>query len=174
MGDGPVANEVRRNEDCFWAQTLGPDRGHRRTHAKTPRLVGSRTDDGPVSPPCDYNWFATQLGIVALLHRGIERVHIHVNDLANHDVAIHHRLGFTKKRKLAVFGESITLERPARFSDADFMAEWATLPRGPIGRKRSAFFFAFGQIDSSCTISSSININLASPHHPQSTKAHFW
>jgi hypothetical protein len=22
MGDGTVANEVRRNEECFWAQTL--------------------------------------------------------------------------------------------------------------------------------------------------------
>ena len=36
-------------------------------------------------------------------------------------------------------------------SDADFMAKWATLPQGPISRKRSAFFFASGQMASSWT-----------------------
>jgi hypothetical protein len=103
MGDGPVANGVGRNEDHIRTQTVSPDRRDCRTHAKTPRLVGSRTDDGSVPPPCDYNCFAAQLGIIALLHRSIERVHIHVNDLANHEVVI--MIGLDLRGELEQFGE---------------------------------------------------------------------
>jgi hypothetical protein len=45
--------------------------------------------------------FPAQPGIVALLHRGIKRVHIHVNDLTNHDVAI--MTGLHLRRELEQF-----------------------------------------------------------------------
>jgi hypothetical protein len=65
-----------------------------------------------------------------------------MNDLANHDVAIMIELDL--RGKLGSFGESL-LELSAVSSDADFMAKWATLPRGLIGRKRSAFSLRSGR-----------------------------
>jgi hypothetical protein len=95
-----------------------------------------------------------------------------VNNLANHDLAIHRKLGSTKKRKLAVFDESITLELPVA-SQMSIFGQLGNTSTGADWPETISLFFAFVQMDSSCTISSSININLASPQHPPKQEGSF-
>src|SRR5258708_37573727 len=46
-------------------------------------FVRSSANDGPISPPRHDDGFAAQLRVVPLLDGGIERVHVHVDDLAD-------------------------------------------------------------------------------------------
>src|SRR5690606_26622948 len=81
--DRLVAREVRRHEYRLRAQPLGPRRRHRRTYAVASRLVGGRAHDRPWTAPGHHHRAAAQRRIVALLHRGVERVHVDVDDLAH-------------------------------------------------------------------------------------------
>ncbi len=82
-GDGPIAGEVRGQEDCVWAETFGPNSGHGGTHAELSSFIRSGAHYGAIPAPRDDNGFATQLRIVSLLYGRIKRIHIDVNDLAS-------------------------------------------------------------------------------------------
>jgi hypothetical protein len=61
---------------------LGGDRGHRRPHPELARLVARSGDDPALPGPAHGDWFAAQVGIVPLLDRRIEGIHIDMDDLA--------------------------------------------------------------------------------------------
>jgi hypothetical protein len=60
---------------------LGGDGRHRRPDAKLARLI-TRGGDDPRSRSADGDRLSAQLGIIALLDRCIEGVHVDMNDLA--------------------------------------------------------------------------------------------
>src|ERR1700761_4321054 len=82
LGDSTVAGKIRGHKHCFWTQPLGSYSRHRGANPKTPRFVGSSADNRAVTLPGDNDRLAPQAGVVALLDRGIERVHINVDYLA--------------------------------------------------------------------------------------------
>src|SRR5262249_32981261 len=81
--NGLVAHEIRRHEHRVRAQPLGAHRGHGRAHAVAARLVGGRAHHRAQAAPGHHHGAAAQGGIVALLHRGVERIHVDVDDLAH-------------------------------------------------------------------------------------------
>ena len=80
--DGLVAAEVRRHEHRLRTQALGAQGRHRRAHAELARLVGGRADHRAGAAPGHHHRAAAQRRVVALLHRRVERVHVHMDDLA--------------------------------------------------------------------------------------------
>jgi hypothetical protein len=68
---------------AFGAEAFGAQGGHGGTHAEAASFVGGGADDGAVAQPGDDDGLAAQLRIVALLDRGVEGVHVDVDDLAN-------------------------------------------------------------------------------------------
>jgi hypothetical protein len=86
-GDCAIASEVRRDKDCFGAEPFGTAGRHGRVNPKTPRFIGSSTHNGAITAPRDDDRSSAQARIITLLDRGIERVHIYVNNFANHDSA---------------------------------------------------------------------------------------
>ena len=72
---GRVAARVR-------ALPQGGARGHGRPHAEPPRLIAGRGDHAARSGVAYGDGAAAQGGIIPLLHRGEEGVHIHMDDLA--------------------------------------------------------------------------------------------
>ena len=81
--DGSIASEVWRDEDGGGAETLGADGGHGGAHTEGSGFVGGCADDGAVAAPGDDYGFAAESWVVALLDRGIEGVHVDVNDFAD-------------------------------------------------------------------------------------------
>ena len=81
LRDGLVDVETRRNEDQVGAQPPRRHGGKGRAHAVGTRLVAGRRDHAarPVVPHGDRT--APQGGVVALLDRGVEGVHVDVYDL---------------------------------------------------------------------------------------------
>ncbi len=77
-----IAVEVRRHVDGLRAQAFGADGGHGRMNAEAPRLVGRRANNRARPGPGHHHGLAAQVGIVALLHGRVERVHVHMHDLA--------------------------------------------------------------------------------------------
>ena len=75
-----VVLEAVRNDDQIRAQPPGAHHRHRRVDPEPPRLVGRRRDHAPASGPTDHDRTPTQGRIVALLDRGVERVHVDVQD----------------------------------------------------------------------------------------------
>jgi hypothetical protein len=51
-------------------------------------LVRGRTNDGTRAAPGHHDRLATQLGIIALLDRSVERIHVYMEDLSNHPLMI--------------------------------------------------------------------------------------
>ena len=83
IGCCPVAGEIRRDHDELGAEPHRSRHGHRRAHAERSGFVaGSRDDATPVRPTADGNRLSAQRGIVPLLDRRVERVHVHVDDSA--------------------------------------------------------------------------------------------
>src|SRR5699024_9927889 len=58
-------------------------RRHGRVHAVGARLVARRHHDRARAAPGDDDGFAAQARIVTLLHGSVERIHVHMNDLAH-------------------------------------------------------------------------------------------
>src|SRR6202140_1975322 len=77
-----IPDEVGRYKDRIRAHSFGANRRHSRAHTEPPCLIGGGANNGAVALPCDDHRLATETGIVALLHGGIERVHIDMNDLS--------------------------------------------------------------------------------------------
>ena len=73
--------EARRHEDQVRAQTPRGHGRHRRTDAEFAGFVAGGGDDAAFPGAPDRDRTPAQGGIVALLHRGEERVHIDVDDL---------------------------------------------------------------------------------------------
>ena len=83
LRDGLVAREVGRHEHGIGTQAFGARGRHRRAHAEHARLVTCGADDRALPAPGDDDGPAAQRGIVALLDRGVERVHVDVDELAH-------------------------------------------------------------------------------------------
>ena len=81
-GDGAVAEEVGGDEDGVGAEALGAEGGHGGADAEAAGFIGGGADDGAVAAPGDDDGFAAEGGVVALLDRGVEGVHVDVDDLA--------------------------------------------------------------------------------------------
>src|SRR6266849_6166821 len=81
--DGPIACEIRRDEDCTRTQAVCPYCRHGRAYAETPGLVRSRAYDRAVALPSDNHRLAAQSRIVALLDRSVKRVHVDIDDFSH-------------------------------------------------------------------------------------------
>ena len=74
--------EARRHEHELRAHPPRRHRGHRRAHAETPRLVARRRHHAAFAAPADRHRPAAQRRVVALLDRGVERIHVDMDDPA--------------------------------------------------------------------------------------------
>ena len=81
LGDGAIGIEARLDEDEPGAAALRARRGHGRADAIVARLVARRSDHAAHSA-ADRDRLAAQRRIVALLDRGVEGVHVDMDDLA--------------------------------------------------------------------------------------------
>src|SRR5690606_7157001 len=95
LRDRGVDVEPGLAEDQVGAQSPGRQRGHRRAHAELARLVARGRNHAASARPADRHRLAAQLGIVALLDAGEERIHVDMDDLAQAErgflVVIHGR-----------------------------------------------------------------------------------
>ena len=80
--DRAIDVEARRHEHQLRTLAHGRGRRHRRSNAEGARLVARRGDYAPFGAVADSDRTAPKLGIVALLDRRIEGVHVDMNDLA--------------------------------------------------------------------------------------------
>ena len=80
---GLVHLEPWADEDEVGAAPDRGDRGHRRSHAERARLVTRRRHHAARPAATDCHRLAPQRRIVALFDRGVEGVHVDVNDLAH-------------------------------------------------------------------------------------------
>jgi hypothetical protein len=82
--DARVLLHVRTHVDAVRARLPGLRDRHRAADAEAARLVGCGGDDAPAAALAGIGAYddraAAQLGPVALLDRGVERVHVHVED----------------------------------------------------------------------------------------------
>ncbi len=63
-------------------ELVGLGRGHGGVDAVDPGFIGAGGDDTPAARRAsDDNGFSPEGGIIPLLHRGVEGVHVHMNDL---------------------------------------------------------------------------------------------
>jgi len=86
IGRRLVAGEVGTDDEEGGAEAHGAGHRHRRVDAEGARLVAGRGDHAPpLGPSAHGERLAAQRGIVALLDRGIERVHVDVNDPSDHE-----------------------------------------------------------------------------------------
>ncbi len=112
LEDGPglarVLLHVSAQEDEVRAQAPRLVARHRRVHAEDPRLVARGRHDAPRPLRRRPRALAAQLGMVALLDRGVERVHVRVEDAARASAA---------RRRRRTFGgaeERVDGEHPVR------------------------------------------------------------
>ena len=73
-----------RHEDEVGAEALRLDRRHSRTDTEAARFVASGRHDTTHIAVAYGDGFALKLGVVALLHRGIEGIHVDMYDFAVH------------------------------------------------------------------------------------------
>ena len=73
-----------RHEDEVGAEALRLDRRHSRTDTEAARLVASSRHDTTHIAVAYGDGFALKFGVVSLLHRGIEGIHIDMYDFAMH------------------------------------------------------------------------------------------
>ena len=82
-GDLPVSAEVRGCPDRLGAQPQCRSHRHGRAHPEGTGLVRGRGDHAsPFGIAADYDGPSPEARVVPLLHGGVERVHVDVNDLA--------------------------------------------------------------------------------------------
>jgi len=78
-----VARHPGPEENGLGAELLRPDAGHGRVDAKGSRLVGTGRDHAPtLGRAADNHRQAAQFGAIPLLDRGVEGVHVDVDDFA--------------------------------------------------------------------------------------------
>ncbi len=78
-----VLAEVGTHDDELRTQPHGPRHRQRRPHPESSRFVARRRDDAAAfRAPADGNRPSAQRRVVPLLDRRVERVHVHVKDLA--------------------------------------------------------------------------------------------
>ena len=79
-----VAVEAGPDDDAIGTLAHGGGHGHRRVHAKPPRLIGRRGHHAPTLRPTTHqHGQAAQLRVIQLLHGGVEGVQVGVDDVAN-------------------------------------------------------------------------------------------
>ena len=80
--DRLVGVKPRLDEYQIGAFSLGGDRRHRGMNPELPRFIACRCDDAAFARSSDRNRLAAQLGIIALFHRCVERIHVDMDDFA--------------------------------------------------------------------------------------------
>ena len=80
-----VSIKTGPHENAFRAKLVRLERRHRRVYAKLPCFIRSRGDNAPSGIAADDARLSAQLGIVPLLDRREERIHIHMHDPAFHE-----------------------------------------------------------------------------------------
>ena len=78
-----IARGPRRYHDGLRAETHGPGHRHRRVRAEGPRLVGGGAYHAAAGRSAHEHRLSAERGIVQLLDRGEERVHVDVEDGAH-------------------------------------------------------------------------------------------
>ncbi len=78
-----VGIEARPDEEEVRAELAGLEGGHGRAHAEHPGLVAGREHDPARAGRAHRHRPAAQARVVALLDRGVEGVHVDVDDLAH-------------------------------------------------------------------------------------------
>src|SRR5207237_8947693 len=74
--------EARLYEYQLSSVSLRRHRRHRRTHAELACLVARGCHDAALTRSAYGDWLAAQVRIVTLFDRGVERIHINMDDLA--------------------------------------------------------------------------------------------
>ena len=80
LRDGPIAREIRSNEDRMGTQAFCAYCRHGRMHAEAPGFVRSSTDNRTFRLPGYNDGLAAQVRVVPLLDRRIKRVHVDMDD----------------------------------------------------------------------------------------------
>src|SRR5205807_6519117 len=96
------------DENAVGAQPPGSGGRHRRTHSGLTRLVAGRADHPALRRRRpDNDWLAAQGWIVALLDRGVERIHVQMENDPKHRATLTH---FSHGKKSA-FDSSLLHQR---------------------------------------------------------------
>ncbi len=82
VADGAIGVEAGGDEDEIGAEPARLSAGHSRAHAECARFIARRRDHAARAAAADGDREPAQLGIVALLDRRIESVHVDMDDLA--------------------------------------------------------------------------------------------
>src|ERR1700722_1687953 len=83
LRDGPIACEIRSNEDRMGTQAFRAYCRHGRMHAEAPGFVRGSTDSGTLGLPSNNHGLAAQVRVVPLLDRSIKRVHVDMDDFSH-------------------------------------------------------------------------------------------
>src|SRR5579875_2939854 len=83
--DRPIDLKARFDEDQIRASALGRERGHRGADAELARFIAGGGDHPALPRSADRDRLAAQLRIVALFDRGVEGIHVDMDDLARSD-----------------------------------------------------------------------------------------
>ena len=83
-GDGAIVLKAGHDEDQVGTLAQCRDGGHGGMNAILPCLIAGSSHHAPFASVAHGDWFATIIGIVALLDGGVKRIHIHMDDLPVH------------------------------------------------------------------------------------------
>src|SRR5215510_6414459 len=89
-----VARKIRRQEHRAWTELTGAGCGHRRTHAKPPRLVRGGTNDRAIAAPGHDDGLSAEFRIVPLFDGRVKGVHVDVYDFSHGQEYPFYALGF--------------------------------------------------------------------------------
>src|SRR5439155_25097936 len=86
-GHCAISREIRSDENRSWAQVLCSQCRHCGANAESSCFIRSRTDDRAIAFPRNNHGLAAQFGIIALLNRGVEGIHVGVDDFPHDSLA---------------------------------------------------------------------------------------
>src|SRR5690606_38330630 len=84
-----VSVEMGIDKNEVGAELSGGLAAHRTAHPVLPRLITGCRNDPPFRASPNSNGLAFQLGMVELLHGGVESVHVHMDDLSKGELVFH-------------------------------------------------------------------------------------
>jgi hypothetical protein len=83
-----VMMHSRPDKDAFGAQSAGRDARHGGTNSELSRFIAGRAHYSPLGGRrANNHWLSAEGGIIPLLDRGVERIHVEMKDDAKHDMS---------------------------------------------------------------------------------------